>query len=124
MRARRFIGRRNAHHAGDDEAVALLAGPEERIGPFGQNSRLLRLAAGVDLDEQSRPSALAGDLLCQRLPQAPPVDWVDGVEQRGALPWLFGLQPARRVEREARRPLGRGRPVWPPLLCAAAPRGR
>ena len=70
MRRRRLVGRRNAHQPGDREPVGFAAGLEERIGLLRQHARLLRLGAGVDLDEQGRLPALPGDLLGQRLGEA------------------------------------------------------
>ena len=60
MRRRRFVGRRDAHQAGDREPVGLAAGLEEVVGGFRQDAGLLRLGAGIDLDEQQRAAGPAG----------------------------------------------------------------
>ena len=46
------MGRRQAHEAGDGEATAFAARRNESIGLFRQDAGLLRLATGIDLDEQ------------------------------------------------------------------------
>ena len=55
MRRRRLVGRRNAHQPGDRQPVVVAAARQERVGVLRQHAGLLRLGAGVDLDEQQRP---------------------------------------------------------------------
>ena len=59
MRPRRFLERRNAHQPGNRQAVFVAAGGEKRIGVLRQHAGLLRLGAGIDLDEQQRRDAPA-----------------------------------------------------------------
>ena len=85
MRRGRVLGRRDAHQPLDDKAVALAAFPQERIGRGGHDAALLRLLAGVDLDEEARlppgPSRPFGQRLGQRLGEGGPVEGVDDVEE-------------------------------------------
>src|SRR3954469_1712821 len=82
MRRGWFTGRRDAHQAGERQAMTLATGLEELIRRLRLDAGLLRLAAGVHLDQESRPLTLSGDLLGQRLAQAWPIDRMNGVEQR------------------------------------------
>src|ERR1035437_789054 len=70
MRARRFVERRNAQQPGNGQAVGRAALVEKRVGVLRQHAGLLRLGAGVDLDQQKRRAPLLGDLLAQRLSPA------------------------------------------------------
>ena len=116
MRRRRLVGRRNAHQPADREPIVVAAARQERIGVLRQHAGLLRLGAGVDLDEQQRPAALLGDLLGQRLAQARPVDRMDGVEQRHRLLGLVRLQRPDHVQLKARRARHAAPAIspWPP----------
>ena len=67
------------------EPIAVAAGGEKGIGLLRQHAGLLRLGAGIDLDEKQRMAALFGDLLGERLGKARPIDRMDGVEQRHRL---------------------------------------
>ena len=75
-----------------------------------QHARLLRLGAGVDLDEQQRAPALPGDLLRQRLARcsARSTEWIASNSATASLR-LVGLQRADQVQLEAR------------MRCAQAP---
>jgi hypothetical protein len=55
-------------------------------------ARLLRLGAGVDLDEEPRPAVLRRHLLRQRRGDLVAVDRLDDVEQLNRLLRLVGLQ--------------------------------
>ena len=116
MRRRRFVGRRNAHQPVDRQPISVAAPRQKRIGILRQHAGLLRLGAGVDLDEQQRPAALLGDFLRQRLAQARPVDRMDGVEQRHRL--LAPCSTATARSCAARGPAcARAAPAispWPP----------
>ena len=101
VRRRRFVERRDAHQAGDGEAVFVAAARDEGIGVLRQHARLLRLGAGVDLDEQEGAAALPLDLLRHRSADARPVDRMDGVEQADRLPRLVRLQRSDQVKLEA-----------------------
>ena len=114
MHAGLLVERRNAHQAGDVELQLLAAQAQEAAGLPGHDAGLLRLLAGVDLDEQLQALALLGHLLGDGLGDLGPVDGVDGVEQRDRLLGLVGLQRADQVQLDAgialaqRRPLGLG----------------
>src|SRR5438874_3692780 len=118
MRCRRFIDRRQAHEPGDGQTVAFAAGRNKGVGLFRQHSRLLRLATGIDLDEQRGRAALLGDLLGQRLGEACPIDGVDGVEERDRLLGLVGLQCTDEMELDPSMALFERRPLRLRLLHA------
>jgi hypothetical protein len=101
MRRRGIVDRRDAHQAGNDEAIFLAAACNEGVGLAGRDAGLLRLLAGVQLDEQFRAFVLRIDFLGQRLAQAGPVDRMDGVEQRHSVLCLVGLQRADQVQRNS-----------------------
>jgi hypothetical protein len=109
-----FVGRRQAHQAGDRQPEFVPAPSNEIVRLLRQHARLLRLATGIDLDQQSRSAALPGDLLGQRLGQAWTVQGMNHVEQRHRLARLVGLQGPNqmqldiRVEVLQRRPFGLG----------------
>ncbi len=63
MRRRRIVDRRNAHQAGNLQTVFLAAAGNEGVGLAWSDARLLRLLAGVELDEQLRPPFLGIDFL-------------------------------------------------------------
>ncbi len=84
------------------EPVVVAAALQERIGVLRQHAGLLRLGAGVDLDEQQRPAALLGDFLRQRLAQARPVDRMDGVETAPPPPSPCSIAAARSCAARAR----------------------
>ena len=110
--------RRNAHQARHRQAVAVAAGGEKSVGLLRQHAGLLRLGAGIDLDEQQRTAPLPGDLLGERLGEACPVDRVDRVEQRHRLLRLVRLQRADQVQFEAGMPGQQRRPFGLCLLHA------
>ena len=61
---------RDAHQAGNRQAVAVAAGGEKGVHLLRRDARLLRLGAGIDLDEQKRAAPLARDLLGKRRREA------------------------------------------------------
>ena len=63
MRRRRIVDRRDAHQAGNLQPVLLAAGGNEGVGLAGRDAGLLRLLAGIELDEQFRPLFLRIDFL-------------------------------------------------------------
>jgi hypothetical protein len=54
MRPRRLVERRNAHQPRNGQAVDRAALVEKRVSVLRQHAGLLRLGAGVDLDQQQR----------------------------------------------------------------------
>ena len=96
------------------EAVAVAAGGEKSVGVLRLHAGLLRLRAGIDLDEEKRTARLRRGLLGQRRGEARPVDRMDGIEQRHRLSRLVRLQRADQMQFEIavagaqRRPLGLG----------------
>src|SRR3990167_9126520 len=64
----------------------------------GRPPRLLRLFAGIDLDEAGRPAADMGHFLgeCRRDPLA--IDRLDDIEQHHRVPGLVGLQRSDQVQ--------------------------
>ena len=86
MRRGRLVRRRNAHQPVDRET---LADSRQRAtkasASAGITPALLRLLAGIDLDEEPRPALRRGALaisLASASRQRGPVERVDGVEQR------------------------------------------
>ncbi len=63
MRRRRLADRRDAHQAGYDQAVFVAAARDEGVGLAGRDAGLLRLLAGIELNEQFRPLALGINFL-------------------------------------------------------------
>src|SRR5579871_5788135 len=61
MRRRRLVYRRDAHQAGNLQVVDVAAGRDETVGLAGRDAGLLRLLAGVDLDEKLRVPVLGFD---------------------------------------------------------------
>src|SRR3954447_24504565 len=66
MRRRRLVERRNAHQPRYLKAVAVAAACDEGVGFGWRYAGLLRLLAGIELDEQLRKALLAADLFRQR----------------------------------------------------------
>src|SRR6185312_10911187 len=114
MRRRCVVERRNAHQAGDREAVTLAAGGDEAVGLLRLNAGFLGLGAGIDLDEQRRAALLPRHFLGERRGKAVAVERMDGVEQGDGVARLVGLQRPDQVQRDAvmarqqRRPFGLG----------------
>ncbi len=79
---------------------------------------LLRLLAGVDLDEELQAPPLLRHLLGDGLGDLRPVDGVDGIEQRHRLPGLVGLQRPDQVQLDVGVALAQGRPLGLGLLHA------
>src|SRR5690348_7254751 len=76
---------RNAHQAGDGEAKPSAAIGDEGIGLGRWHASLLRLLAGIDLDEERRPARRALELARQRFRQAGPVERLDDIEEADCL---------------------------------------
>ena len=67
MRRRRVVDRRNAHQAGNRQAVFFAAAGYEGIRLGWGDARLLRLLAGIELNEQLRPdSACSAKTGCRK----------------------------------------------------------
>ncbi len=80
------------------------------------NAGFLRLAAGIDLGEEQRPSLLLGDLLGQSLGKARPVERVDCIKQGDRLPRFVRLQRADKMKLKMRMARNQRRPFGPRLL--------
>ncbi len=99
---------------GNVELQLVPAEAEETGGLFRQHAGLLRLLAGVDLDEELQALALLRHFLGDGCGDLGPVDGVDGVEESDGLLGLVGLQRPDQVQldvgiaRAQRRPLGLG----------------
>ncbi len=91
--------RRDAHQPGDGEAQAAAEG-DEAVDACRQHAGLLRLLAGIDLDEERRLALLPLHFAGQRLGELRPVERLDDVEQRHRLLHLVGLQRADEMELE------------------------
>jgi 2-keto-4-pentenoate hydratase len=63
MRRRGVVERRDAHQAGNFQTVFVAAAGNEAVGLARRDARLLRLLAGIELDEQLRPPFLGNDFL-------------------------------------------------------------
>src|SRR6185437_12096165 len=99
MQRRLLRRRRNAHQPVDGESEAA-ASLDEAVGLGGRDPGLLRLGAGIHLDQELRASALALDLAPQRLGEPRPVERLDDVEERHGLLDLVGLQRADEMQHE------------------------
>ena len=66
MRRRRLLGRRNAHQAGDRQAILVAAGGEKAVGTSaGSTPAFCGFLAGIDLDEEQQACAPAGRSPCR-----------------------------------------------------------
>jgi len=75
--------------AGGSSAGGMAAATgQERIRFFREHARLLRLAAGIDLDKQQGLACLPCNLLGERCREAVPIDRMDGVKQGDCLSGL------------------------------------
>ena len=114
MHAGLLVERRDAHQAGDVELQLVAAQAQQAGGLLRHDAGLLRLLAGVDLDEELQAPALLGHLLGDGCGDLGPVDGVDRIEQGDGLLGLVGLQRADQVQLDVgialaqRRPLGLG----------------
>jgi hypothetical protein len=63
MRRRGLVHWRNAHQAGNRQTILFPARGNEGVGVIRSDTRLLRLLAGIELDEQFRTALLGIDLL-------------------------------------------------------------
>ena len=78
MRRRRILDRRNAHQAGNRQAVFVAAAGDEGIRLRRRDAGLLRLLAGVELDEQFAAAAFANRfpwLTLRKCSAGPPNGW-------------------------------------------------
>ena len=103
------------------ETVAIATGGEKRIRILRLDAGLLRLRAGIDLDEKEGTARLRRYFLGERRGKARPVDRMDGIEQRYRLFGLVRLQRTDEMQFKIAvagaqcRPLGLGflHPVFP-----------
>ena len=100
-----FAGRRDAHEPDHGQHQIVPAPRDQRIEAIRQDSGLLRLGPGIDLNEAVRTAALALHLAGQRSSQLRPIDRMDGVGDGHRVADLVGLQRADVVKRGA-RPFG------------------
>ena len=96
------VGGRDRHQAEDREVVGRAAGGEEGVEGVGVDAGLLRLAAGVDLDEERRAGAAGLHRGAELAGEAVAVEAVDGVEELERAGELVRLQRADEVELECR----------------------
>ena len=92
------VGGRDRHEAEDGEVVGRAAGGEERGEGVGVDAGLLRLAAGVDLEEEGGAGAAGLHRLAELAGEAVAVEAVDGVEELEGAGELVRLQRADEVE--------------------------
>lgn len=108
-----LLGRRDTHQALDRQLKRPACG-DEAIGFERRDSGLLRLLAGVDLDEAAPRSTRTVELPRQMLGQLLPVQGLDHIEQRDRRLDLVGLQRSDQVKLQAfdilasRRPMSLG----------------
>jgi hypothetical protein len=102
---RLFIGRRDAHQAGDRELKFISAVGEEIPRRFGSDSSFLRLVANIDLNQEFGPLRLPLHFVGDGPGDLGPVDCLDAVEQGHCLRRLVALQGPDQVEFEV-GPLG------------------
>ena len=100
MQRRLLVDRRDAHQPDHRQLVHVAAGGDEGVEIGRQDARLLRLLAGVDLDEAGRPLAGALHLLGEGRGQPLAVDRLDDVEQGHGVARLVGLQRPDQVQLE------------------------
>lgn len=91
MGGRRLACRRNAHHPLDRETI-LAALRDEAVGLFGRNAGLLRLGAGVDLNEGVERPSLFLAFISKRRGDLRPVDGFDDIKKRRGVGRLVGLK--------------------------------
>ena len=94
------------------------AGGEEAVERGGVDAGLLRLTAGVDLDEQGRARAARLHRIGEAVGQAVAVEAVDRVEQVEGAGELVGLQRPDQVQRHAGEGIAERRPALLGLLHA------
>ena len=63
MRPRRVVDGRNAHQAGNPQTIFVAAAGNEGVGVGRRHAGLLRLLAGIELDEQFQRAFLRIDFL-------------------------------------------------------------
>lgn len=111
-----FIDRRNAHEAGDMQAVLAPAICNETVGVSHANPGLLLFIAGIDLNEERKLPLLLCHFLGNGVRDSRPVDAVNHIEQLHRFGGLVALQGADEVELQPRRGCLEGRPFTRRLL--------
>ena len=107
VQGRLLVLGRDRHQAHDRQAEIVAAGGDEGVGIGRPDACLLRLLAGVDLDEAGRATPLARHLAGERLGELRPVERLDHIEQRDHVLDLVGLDRPDHVQLEV-RPGGAG----------------
>ena len=109
MQGRFLVRRRNAHQAGDFQAVLRPAPGQEIADLLRKDAGLLRFRAGVDLDIAARMLVLFRHFLRQGDGQLGPVHGLDHIEQGHGFLDLVGLERPDQVKLDIGMafPLGR-----------------
>ncbi len=94
----RIVERRDAHEPPDPQAEPVPAFGDESVSLARRDPGLLRLLAGVDLNEEPRGAALTGDLGGERPGDFRTVHRLDDIEQGDRFFRLVGLERADEVE--------------------------
>ena len=109
-----FVKRRNAHEAGDCQPVLIATRCQECVRILRQDTRLLRLGAGVDFGKQYRSPLLFAHLFRQSFAETCPIDGMDRIEKRDRFFRLVRLQ--RADEMQLRTRMFR-KQSWPLCFC-------
>jgi len=124
MQCRLLVERRKAHQARARQAEPVAALDDEVIGRGAKNPRLLRLFAGIDLDQVGPTPTAALLLPGQPLGEPRPLDGFDRVAKCHRIAHLVGLQQPDQVQGEAgnRRVAHASRGCWPRKIPGSARR--
>lgn len=102
MGGRIGVGWRDAHQAGEGCPEARLAGIDKSVGLGTGDAALLRLLAGVDLDQQAWRATLSGNGVGDGVGEARAIEAFDRVGDTHCLGRLVGLQAADDVQTHGR----------------------
>jgi hypothetical protein len=123
MRRGVFFQGRDAHQPLDGEPERIAAMPQQRFGLAHGDAGLLRLVAGVHLDEQLQHAAGARHFVRDRIGDFRPIYGLDGVEQRHRVAGLVGLQRPDQMQLDVREALAQRGPFALGLLHAVLAEG-
>src|SRR5665647_697948 len=118
MRRDLLTDRWDTHQSCDLEFAGRSAEGEKSVDVLRSNASLLRLPAGIDLNEEQRfvPSSLK--FACEGLGQFRPIKGFYHVEKRHRVPNLIGLQRSNKMQSNAFEFPAEGRPLALSLLHA------
>ena len=121
MRRGRFISRRNAHETVDFEPEFVPTLRDECVCRIRKNARLLRLCAGIDLNEQFHFTILPTYFIAQCARDFRPVDGLNDVKKPDRLTRLVRLERADKPQFDIGMVRPQRRPFRLRLLDAVFP---